>query len=325
MMKNTKTIPVIIAVLLSFSSCAADENPHLEASLLQGNPSGTWFALSNAISEAVNNSYPQSLINITPGDVVPNVIRLGNVEADFALTHSYVAGAALKGEFPFETPIDNIGSVASFYPSSAQLFLLKDLGVSTFREVIDNRVAIDISIGKKGELVEESFYQLLKEYGVTKEEMEGWGCTFANAGHSDGGLLFADGVTDGYYVMVSSPSPVVMENSISKELVLVEFGPDVVASMCDKYGYSAQTIAAGVYPFMDKDVQVFANYTILLASLETAEEPVYMMTKSLYENMEYLKLSHAALQDMTSESMLQNLGIPLHPGAEKYYKEAGLL
>ena len=328
-MKLTVSLLVALLLALTLTGCAESsterEEEPIMATMLQGSPSGVWFMLSNGLSECVNTSFPGSVLNITPGGVVPNVIRLCEGESDFALTHNYVAVAGSKGEYPFDQAYENIVSVASFYPSAGQLFLRSSLGVKTMDEIIENKVKLNIAIGTKGELVEASFLQLIEAYGVTREEMEAWGCTFVSGGHSDVGPLFADGVIDGYFVMVSTPSPVVMENATNNDMVLVELSPDKVRSICETYGYSQITINKDTYTFMTKDVEAFANYTMLAAITSTDEETVYKMAKSIHENLDYLQLAHAALSGVTEETLIQHLGVPLHPGAERYYKEAGLL
>ena len=75
----------------------------------------------------------------------------------------------------------------------------------------------------------------------------------------------------------------------------------------------------------DKDVETFGVKATLVTSADVSDEIVYAITKEVFENFDEFKKLHPAYQVLTKESMLQGLSAPLHPGAAKYYKEAGLL
>ena len=83
--------------------------------------------------------------------------------------------------------------------------------------------------------------------------------------------------------------------------------------------------SAGTYSFLEEDYESFGDYTVLASSSAVSDETVYKLTKSICENMEYMTLVHAALKDLNVEIMANKVKVPLHPGAERYYKEAGLL
>ena len=89
--------------------------------------------------------------------------------------------------------------------------------------------------------------------------------------------------------------------------------------------YAAGVIPAGTYPGQDADIPTLAITNILVTSSDVSDELAYEMTKLLFENLEQMKAAHAAAGAINIEDAIANSPIPLHPGAEKYYKEQGLM
>ena len=101
----------------------------------------------------------------------------------------------------------------------------------------------------------------------------------------------------------------------------------VPAELVDKIGgaYHGATVPGGTYTGQDADVATAAVTNILVTHSDVPEETVYQMTKSLFENLDSVKAAHAAAKDIDPAKATENLPIPLHPGAERYYREAGIL
>jgi TRAP transporter TAXI family solute receptor len=99
--------------------------------------------------------------------------------------------------------------------------------------------------------------------------------------------------------------------------------PEVV----EKIGapYRAVTIPAGTYEGQDKDVQTAAVGNMLITTSEVSDELAYQMTKALFENLDRLVAAHAAAKGIKLEDALKGMPVPLHPGAERYYREKGIL
>jgi TRAP transporter TAXI family solute receptor len=281
--------------------------------------------IGNGVSECLNFSYKGSIVQLTPGNTHSNVMRLNAGDSQFALLHNNVASEGFKGIGAFETKHDQIRSVSSFYPSVLQMVVLESVGAKSLNEIIDNKIRVRLSIGNAGGATSEAFERMLMLYGLTLDDMIDWGCTILNKGQSDGSKMLADGMIDGYLILTLAPSPSVVEASINKKLVLVEFDRDMIAKLSEEYGYNVHNIPTGTYDFMSDDVFSVSSVTILGASADTPDDVVYKTVRSIHENLEYMKSIHVALKEMTLESMIEDLGIPMHPGAVLYFREMGLL
>jgi hypothetical protein len=101
----------------------------------------------------------------------------------------------------------------------------------------------------------------------------------------------------------------------------------VPADVVEKIGapYVPATIPAGTYEGQSEDVVTAAVGNVLVTSSDVSDETVYQMTKLLYDNLEKLAAAHAAAKSIKLENAVQGLPIPIHPGAERYFKEKGIL
>jgi TRAP transporter TAXI family solute receptor len=101
--------------------------------------------------------------------------------------------------------------------------------------------------------------------------------------------------------------------------------PAEITAKIDNAAYQAASIPAGTYDGQDSDVPTVAIQNILVSHDGVSEEVAYQMTKLMFDNLERLGNAHSAAKDIKLENATQNLPIPLHPGAERFYKEAGVL
>lgn len=328
---------IIILALVLVTGCSTDkeeividdnsgfDNSPITTSLIHGNPSGVWFMMGTAISESLGKSYPGSLMHITPGQSAANIFRTNDYETEFALFHSSLIYQGFNGLGVFEEKMDNIGGIAVFYPSVLQFTVKSDLNINTFDDFIENKVPLKITLSSKGGNSEVAFYEILNLYGLTKEDLESWGCELLSIGSRDSGDAFSDGAIEGIFIMASIPTPPIVQMSTDGEMTMISFSDDIVEKMSEMHGYNKLVVPSGSYNFVTEDVPSFTTYTMLGASLQTSEEHVYKVTKSLVENIDYIQTVHSSFENVSQDTLLLNMSIPLHPGAEKYYREIGLI
>ena len=109
------------------------------------------------------------------------------------------------------------------------------------------------------------------------------------------------------------------------EFTILEVTAEQAAAMDGGHGlWVPYTIAAGTYPGQDKDINTIAQPNFLAVNADVDEEHVYLLTKTMYENLGFLQAIHPATKAMAVEKAMAGLPAPLHPGAMRYYKEVGL-
>ena len=339
-MKFKKTALMMAVTLMLMSGCSGMDKPEpaddgtdfassfdsapVETTLIQGNPSGVWFMLSSGIIECLSTTYPGSILNTSPGHVQSNVNRLCAGESEFALTHSHVA---LEQNKATSEGADNpeVYGLAAFYSSSAQLVLSKELGITSFSEIIDKKLPLTISIGTAGNTHQELFNKIISYYGLSLADMEEWGFKVLYKGSDESAPMLTDGTIDGYFLIMGAPLVSIVENATNMELNLVKFDDDMINQLCEDYGYYKNTIPAGTYNFLEEDYETLSDYTILATTENASDETVYKLVRSIYENIDYLSAVHATLKDISAETMIGRLKLPIHPGALQYFEDAGLI
>ena len=143
---------------------------------------------------------------------------------------------------------------------------------------------------------------------------------------SDSAELLRNGQIDGAWIMSGIPAAAVSQ-ALSSGCRLLDIDPDTIAKLQETYPwYVTYTIPAGTYPNQKNDVTTTAIKMVLFCSAALDEETVYMLTKTLWENIEELGESQSSLRGLTAQEAVQDIaGLPLHDGAARYYREAGIL
>lgn len=306
-------------------SISIDNTNPVFTSIAHGSPNGLWFMLSSGVAECLGRTYEGSLMELSPGDNLPNFLRLNERSIDFGLTLTNTVYTGYNGLGSFDESHENVGGVAIFYPSMLQFIVKKDSGITTFDEFIQNKVPLTLSIGIKGGAAYTALETVLIEYDLTLEDLEDWGCKFYPKGLKETGELFSDGVLDGLWLIAGAPTPAVVQMSLNKEMVMVSFPTSLIELLKENHGFSDYSFPAKSYSFVNNDFDSVCVYTMVTTSLEVSDEIAYKVAKSINENIEYLSEIHSALKNLDSEKLLEGMPIPLHPGAEKYYREVGLI
>lgn len=333
-MRKFFCIVVVMSIIFSLLGCenSSDRQDEQESRELDqmtvygGSVGGIWSIFTEGISEAVRKEYPNTLISSFPGTVAGNPILVHQEKADFAISESLTATFAFEGTTPFEEKHESIRAVAAIMPINIfQLVAPKSAPFDSIEEVVNNQVSIRYSAGEKdalGDLVSASIFEA---YGVTYDDLE------ANGGEVNflsGGKTFelmADARIDSLGKMVPIPAGDIMEASAMIDMKFIPIGQQAIDHLVDKYGMTPFTMEAGNYDFQDEDYPTVTSPTILITNMNMSEEAVYQMTKSIYNQLEYLYDVHNSLQAVNDETIIEVGKIPLHPGAEKFYKEKGLM
>jgi TRAP transporter TAXI family solute receptor len=338
MMKKFRIFIVLILVasMLLIPGCSekTEENPGgnetydsspVQASLIHGSPTGLWFMLSSGIAESVNKVYPGSLVEISPGNNITNFLLANENSVDFGLVLSNTAYTGYNATGQFDEKHDNVGGISVFYPSTFQFLLRESLGIKSLEEIIENKIPVNLSVGAPQSTSQITLEYVLAEYGLTKDDMIDWGCRLYEKSLNGTSELFNDGAIDGVWYVSGAPTPAFVQLGTNEDLVLIELPEEIINVMVDKYGFWHYILKGGSYTFREEDYKSFCSFTMLLASLNVSEEDAYKVTRSINENLDYIGSIHSSLKGIDSERIVDGMPIPFHPGAEKYYREVGLI
>ena len=302
-----------------------------------GSAGGTYFPIGGTIANGISappGSRPceeggqcgvPGLIAIaqsTTASVYNNTaVENSELEADMAAAD--VTRDMYLGTGKFEgKKHEKLRIVANRFPEDLHLVLPKGQKINNLGDLADKRVGI----AQAGSGTQVAVLQMLEAWGVTRDNMEE-----AELNNSQSAERLADGQLDAYFYAAGWPVAAMVQLASTKGMELHSFADEDLAKIKEIIpAYIPSTIPAGVYEGIDYDVHKPAVSTLLVVSSDLSDDLVYGIIKALWnENTRtLLDNGHAKGKLITLDTALggmDNLGVPLHPGAERFYGEAGLL
>ncbi len=271
--------------------------------------------LSNMMNKHAADKY--NYIGRPTGGSVFNINAIDRGAFDFAVAQSDRNWQGFNGAADWEgKPIAGLRSVFSMHPETVLLVTRKDAGIKTVMDMKGKR----INIGNPGSGQRGNAEDVLRIYGLDfNKDFSAEALQQAEASRA-----LVDQKIDAFFFTVGNPSAAVEEPAQSVDLDIIAINSDGIKDFVAKHPYYIMTtIPAGTYKGVDKDVETYAVTATVISSESVSEEVVYDMVKTVFENLDELKASHAAFRNLNPKEMLQGLSAPLHPGAIKYYKEKG--
>lgn len=318
--------PFAAAVLLSGSPAHAAEAP-AALTISAGAIGQTWYMLAAHLGEVMKEKYETTQITVMAGGGLANVKLVDEGVVDFGMTSTDLYAAAMKGSSPFDRVYENVMGVANFQAPSAFYFMVeksKELG--SIQEFVDKKMPLRICTFKKTGPPAVSTLRLLAEYGVTEEDIESWGGKINYMEWRDCVSLGRDGHIDAMLGTTSLPSPFHAELASVRDVDLLGVPADKAKSLQEKFGYLPITIPEGTFSgLVTEDLPVFGYFGYVVANRDLPEDVVYELTKQMYDTADRLRKLHRSFNSFDPKNMAMGFPGPLHPGAERFYKEKGIL
>ena len=288
-----------------------------------GGITGVYYPTGGAIAKIVNQKKDTYGIRCTvesTGGSVFNVNAVLAGDLQFGVVQSDRQYQAINGlaEWKDKGPQKDLRAVFSIHPESVTLLASADSGIKTINDLKGKRV----NIGNPGSGQRQNAIDALNAVGIDYEkDLEAESVKAAEAP----GLL-QDGRLDAFFYTVGHPSGAFKEATAgaTKTRFVEISGIDTLLS---KYPYYAKSaIPVSMYPaaMNDADVPTFGVKATFVTSAKVPDDVVYAITKEVFDNFDSFKKLHPAYEVLTKEGMLEGLSAEIHPGAMKYYKEAGL-
>ena len=290
-----------------------------------GGVTGVYYPTGGAIAKMVNKKRKEYNLRATvesTGGSVFNVNAIDAGDLEFGVVQSDRQFQAFNGTADWEgKPVAKLRAVFSIHPESVTIVANSSKNIKT---VADLKGKI-VNIGNPGSGQRGNAEDLFAAAGIdVDKDLKAEGMKAAESA----GML-QDGRIDAFFYTVGHPNGSVKEAVAGATKVnFVAVPADVVKKLTDKFPYYAPAdIPVAEYQGVtsEADVPTFGVKATLCTSADVSEDAVYAVTKEVFENFDEFKTLHPAFANLTKESMLQGLSAPIHPGAMKYYKEAGLV
>jgi TRAP transporter TAXI family solute receptor len=290
-----------------------------------GGITGVYYPTGGAIARMVNAKRKEYGIRATvesTGGSVFNVNAVMTGDLEFGVVQSDRQFQAIKGiaNWKDKGPQKDLRAVFSIHPETVDLIAAVDANISSLQDLKGKR----INIGNVGSGYRKNAIDALAANGLDYEK--DFHAESLKAAEAPG--LIQDGRLDAAFYTVGHPSGYYKEATSGKRKV--KFVPITnIESLLDKYPYyaKAMTQVTKFYPAAanKSDVATFGVKATFVTSAKVPDNVVYAIVKEVFENFEAFKKLHPAYSGLTKQNMLEGLSAPLHPGAVKYYKEAGLM
>ncbi len=329
-MKSKVLLGVLIAGLLFALPVFAGGAGEAEAESPQGDPEfvrvgtaslgGNFFPMGAALAVVIDQSIPEvkSSAQATGGSAFNmNAIQSGELEV--ALAQGTAVAAAILGTGQFEgNPTDRVRTVANYNATPQHVLVRANSDVDNLEGLRGMRLEM-IGIGDG---VEVSSRKLLSAVGIEWDEIrpEYSGNRVQAASRLKTGQV--DGIIDGTGVGASWLVDVIGNG----RLELISLTDSQLRLITEEYPeFSPVRIPAGTYEGQTEEVVTVSNWTVIVCHESLSDDLVYDMTKAIFENQSFLQKQHAYFTDLAPENIVDAYVAPLHPGAERYYKEIGVL
>lgn len=255
------------------------------------------------------------------GGSVFNVNAIRNGELEFGVAQSDVQFNAYNGEGSLKEqgPNPKLRSVFSIHPEPFTVVARKDANIKTFEDLKGKRV----NVGNPGSGQRATMEVLMDKMGWTMNDF----ALMSELQANEQSQALCDNNIDAMVYVVGHPNGSIKEATTACDSVIVAVDNDSVKALVEeKPFYRTATIPAGMYRGTDADTNTFGVGATLVTSADVPDEVVYALTKSVFENMDQFRSLHPAFANLDPKQMANDgLSAPLHPGAEKYFREAGLL
>ena len=287
-----------------------------------GGVTGTYYPTGGAICRLVNKYKKDTKIRCSvesTGGSVYNINTIKNGELDFGIVQSDVVYQSHTGTKKFEgKKIEKVRSVMAIYPELFTLVTRKDANIAGIMDIKGKR----INLGNPGSGNESTALAMFDALGIKKSDLAFAGALKA-AEMPD---ALRDNKIDGYFYMVGHPTANIKDASNSVDVKITPITGSKIDSFVKANPYFAQAdVPGGMYKGNESGTPTFGVKAVLVTSTDVSDKAVYTVVKAILENFDAFKKLHPAYANITKESLLDGLSAPMHEGAKKYFKEAGLL
>lgn len=313
-----KTAKLVGVLALSIGLGAAPAKAAEFINVLTGGTSGVYYPLGVALSDIYGDGIEgaRAQVQATKASVENlNLLQQGKGEIAFSLADSVKLGWEGNAEAGFPAKLDKLRAIAAIYPNYIQVVASKDSGIKTLGDLKGK----SLSVGAPASGTELNARAIFAASGISYQDLG----KIEYLPFAESAELLKNRQLDATLQSAGLGVASIRDLAISIPITVIP----VPAETVEKIGapYTAATIPAGTYEGQTEDVPTATVGNLLVSHDGVSEETAYQMTKLVFENLDKLAASHAAAKAIKLEDALKGLPIPLHSGADRYYKEKGLL
>jgi TRAP transporter TAXI family solute receptor len=310
---------LIASAITAFGMVACATSHAQQLTFMTGPQGGAWIPLGGALKGLWEKAIPGLQIQASPGAGIANVRGIDEGKAHIGMANSSTTVDGVEGRAPYPRKVTKVCQLANLYPQYFQVVALADAKINSFADLKGKSVVTQ----PKGNTAEILTAQVLKINGM---EYSALSRISYQASYTDAVSMIKDGHAQAFTLGTTAPASSVMDLASARDVKLVAVDDKTMTELNRQNpGYTRQIIKAGTYPKQTADVPVIGYLTHVVVACDLPEDQVYTMTKVMATNIDAMAAVVKPITGLTAKDMAADIGVPLHKGAAKYYREAGAL
>ena len=326
--KSMLLLALVLVMSIFVTACGGDDTPAAEEGINKdeyfitvatGPTSGLYYPIGGAFSNVVKNNLGYKSSAQSTGASGENINLIAEEKAELAIAMADAVSQAYEGYGAFEgkEPMTNLTALMGLYPNYVQLVTTENSGITKFEDLKGKRVGI----GAPNSGVEIGARSLYEAHGMTYEDSK---VDYLNYGEAIDQMK--NGMVDAAFVTSGIPNATIMELGTTNKIVIVPIEGAGAKALIDKYPFFVEAVIPADTYDTGTDTNTVTVMNILFVRDTLPEDVVYDITKGIFDNIADIKAAHnTANTHISLENALKGVQIPFHPGAEKYYKEMGII
>lgn len=324
MRKGFVSAVILAGLLLLPNQCLAESfNLNIVGATLNGTVNAGYAAFAQAFMKA----YPGSNVNIMPGGAVANPTRVNKNEGAVSHTQTLMLRAAAAGVTPYQAAMPDLMSMFMLGDEARVHFIAREgAPFKTLEEIRDKKLPIVLATSPKGTTNELYGRWVLEAAGFTYEDIKAWGGKINSSAYSAVVDLMKNNQVD-MLIWVGPGVPSFMQEvALSQKIRWIPLS-DAVLSKVEKDRHLKRTVikATEFGGLIGEDTPCVTDYTELFTSKNVPDDLVYAITRVWQENYKQIRDANPGWSENEPEKVWQGVTLPMHPGSQKYFREAGLM
>jgi len=320
MLKKTILITLLTACLIVGMISIGFSAEKQFVAIATGGTGGTYYPLGGSLAQLLSNYVEGLIVTAQTGNASRancNLISRGQIETAFSQANVTYWSYTGTGIYKNEPVITNLRGIASLYPETIHIIATKASGIKN----IEDLKGKSVGVGAPNSGTAADAEIILKAHGLTFNDVKVDFIDFNEVAQR-----LVDGQIDAGFTTAGYPTSSIIDIATKRDMVLIPIREEKIKELVEAVPYyGATVIPAGIYKGIDEPVPALATPALWICDARLEPTLVYKMTKALWEHRDVLEKVHSQGKNITLDTALSGMGIPLHPGAELYYKEIGLI
>ena len=311
-------VVTISLLMLMFNFGFAAEKKFV--AIATGGTGGTYYPVGGALAQMLSNNIEGLIVTAQTGNATIancNLMGRGQIETGFTQANATYWAYTGTGILEGKAPITNLRGIASLYPEIIHIIVPKASGINSIEDLRGKRVGVGAP--NSGNVADAE--TILNAHGITFGDIK---AEFIDFNETAQRLI--DGQIDAGFTTGGYPVSSIINIATKRDIKLIPISDEMIDKLVSSVPYyGLAVIPAGIYRGVDTPTKTVATPALWTCAADLSPTLVYKMTKALWEHRDVLEKVHNKGKDITLETALDGMCVPLHPGAELYYKEVGLI